>query len=221
MNYVGQPVNRRQDVIDAAVALLQEGGPDALTTVAVAARLGVTQSAIYRHVRNVDELATVASRQVVAAMQERLRTGIVGSGMVWGGPGVTRKFCDLIVSMMATDSKSFELVDRWRYADGALGAGIREMLREGNKFGCEILESEWRKRYGHSKPLTRSLSTLQQTYADLMQDDVIRVARIEREGGFPGGHDAIARVLELRWLGGYLAYSSDMNTRLGLETVIN
>ena len=142
-------MNRRQDVIDAAVALLQEGGPSALTTVAVAARLGITQSAIYRHVHNVDELATLASRQVVAAMQDRLRTAILGADMEWGGVGIVRKFADVIVGMMETDTKSFEIVDRWRYAEGALGAGIRDMLDEGSEFGCTIIESEWRKRYGN------------------------------------------------------------------------
>jgi AcrR family transcriptional regulator len=214
-------VNRRQDVIDAAVELLQEGGPNALTTVAVAARLGVTQSAIYRHVHNVDELATLASRQVVAAMQERLRAAIVGSQMAWGEAGITRKFSDMIVAMVESDAKSFELVDRWRYADGELGAGIREMLREGNKFGCAILEMEWRKRYAYDKRLTPTLHTLLQTYADLIQDDVIRVARLVREGSYPGGNNAIARILELRIIGGYMAFSSDINRRLHLRAVIN
>ncbi len=214
-------MNRRQDVIDAAVAILQESGPDALTTVAVAARLGVTQSAIYRHVRNIDELATLASRQVVAAMQERLRVAIVGSDIEWGGPGITRKFSDLIVSLMATDAKPFEIIDRWRYADGALGVGIRDILRQGNDFCCAILESEWRKRYGYSKRFTPTLQTVLETYGGLIQDDVIRVARLVSDGGYPGGRAAIARILELRMLGGYMAYSSDMNRRLGLPVVIN
>ena len=214
-------MNRRQDVIDAAVALLQEGGPNVLTTVAVAERLGVTQSAIYRHVHNVDELATVASRQVVAAMQRRLRTAIGGSDMLWGSAGIVRKFSDLIVALMIADAKSFEIVDRWRYAEGALGAGIREMLDEGNEFGSTILESEWRKRYGYTKRLTPTLRTIQLTYSTLIQDDIIRLARIVREGGYPGGDASIARMLELRMLGGYLAYSSDLNRRLGLPRVIN
>jgi AcrR family transcriptional regulator len=214
-------VNRRQDVIDAAVALLQEGGPDALTTVAVASRLGVTQSAIYRHVHNVDELATLASRQVVAAMQARLRTAILGADMTWGRVGMVRKFADLIVDMVQTDSKSFEIIDRWRYADGALGAGIREMLDVGSEFCASIIESEWRKRFGHTKPLTPTLRTIQQTHSSLIQDDVIRLARLVSDGGYPGGNKAIARMLELRMLAGYMAYSSDLNRRLDLPSVIN
>ncbi len=214
-------MNRRQDVIDAAVALLREGGPDALTTVAVASRLGVTQSAIYRHVDNVEELTTVASRQVVSSMQDGMRTAIVGSNMKWGPSGVTRQFCDILVSLMAADETSFEIVDRWRYADGALGAGIRDLLSEGNVFIAGIIESEWRRLYGHTKALTPTLRTLQSTYADLIQNDVISVARLVRQGDYPGGHTAIARILELRILGGYAAYTSDMNTRLGLPQVIN
>jgi AcrR family transcriptional regulator len=214
-------VNRRQDVIDAAVGLLREGGPNALTTVAVAGRLGVTQSAIYRHVRNVDELATLASRQVVADMQQRMRASIGGSDLRWGGRGIVRKFADLMVGTMRSDAQSFEIVDRWRYAEGALGAGIRDILEEGNALGCTVLESEWRKRYGFREPLTPTLGTIQLTHASLIQDDVIRLARLVREGGYPGGDDSIARMLELRLLSGYLAYSSDLNRRLGLPPVIN
>jgi AcrR family transcriptional regulator len=214
-------VNRRQDVIDAAVALLREGGPDALTTVAVAARLGVTQSAIYRHVRNVDELVSAASRQVVAELEDRLRTAILGVDMSWGEVGVTRQFSDLIVTVVAGDLKSFEIIERWRYAEGALGAGIRAMLRDGTDLCCTIIEAEWRSQFGHAKPLTAVLRTIQQTYGDLIADDVIRVARLVADGRFPGGRDSIARILELRLLGGYAAYASDMNRRLGLEIVLN
>ena len=76
-------MNRRQDVIDAAVALLREGGPSALTTVAVASRLGVTQSAIYRHVHNRDELATLASRQIVADLQAKMRGIMDNPDLSW------------------------------------------------------------------------------------------------------------------------------------------
>ena len=58
-------------------------------------------------------------------------------------------------------------------------------------------------------------------YAGLIKDDVINVARLVRAGGFPGGRDAIARILELRLIAGYLAFMSDVNRRLGLPPVIN
>ena len=40
-------------------------------------------------------------------------------------------------------------------------------------------------------------------YAGLADDDVINVARLVRAGRFPGGRDAIARILELSLIGRY------------------
>ena len=84
-------MSRRQDVIDAAVTPgSRKGGPDALTTVAVASRLGVTQSAIYRHVHNRDELATLASRQIVADLQAKMRGILDNPDLSWTNDGDTR-----------------------------------------------------------------------------------------------------------------------------------
>lgn len=62
------PVSRRDDVVIAATDLLRESGPAGLTSVSVAARLGLTQSAIYRHIRDMDELTTIASQTVVGEL---------------------------------------------------------------------------------------------------------------------------------------------------------
>lgn len=54
----------RDDVIDAALALVEAGGADALTMRKLAADLGVAPTAIYWHVGNRDELiAAVVQRQ--------------------------------------------------------------------------------------------------------------------------------------------------------------
>ena len=146
-------MNRRQDVIDAAVALVREGGPSALTTVAVAARLGVTQSAIYRHVHNRDELATLASRQIVADLQTKMSSIMDNPDLSWAHDGDTRIFCDGIVALMAAEPKTFEVIDRWRYAEGSLGTGIRDLLDRGRAGSAAILEGMWRTLYGYDKPL--------------------------------------------------------------------
>ena len=132
-------MNRRQDVIDAAVALVREGGPSALTTVAVAARLGVTQSAIYRHVHNRDELATLASRQIVADLQTKMSSIMDNPDLSWAHDGDTRIFCDGIVALMAAEPKTFEVIDRWRYAEGSLGTGIRDLLDRGRAGSADDL----------------------------------------------------------------------------------
>ena len=58
-------------------------------------------------------------------------------------------------------------------------------------------------------------------YAGLADDDVINIARLVRAGRFPGGRDAIARILELSLIGRYRAFMSDVNRRLGLPPVLN
>lgn len=54
----------RDDVVDAALALVHAGGPDALTMRKLAAELGVATTTIYWHVGNRDELVlAVVQRQ--------------------------------------------------------------------------------------------------------------------------------------------------------------
>jgi AcrR family transcriptional regulator len=214
-------MNRRHDVIDAAVAIIREGGPSALTTVAVASRLGVTQSAIYRHVHNRDELATLASRQIVADLQAQMARIMDNPNLSWAKDGDTRVFCDGIVALMAAEPKTFELIDRWRYAEGSLGTGIRELLDRGRVGSAAILEATWRGLYGYTEPLDAGSRAALLVYAGLINDDVINVARLVRAGRFPGGRDAIARILELRLIAGFRAFMSDVNRRLGLPPVIN
>ncbi|GGD28975.1 TetR/AcrR family transcriptional regulator [Sinisalibacter lacisalsi] len=48
--------NRRTQILDTALALAFDGGPNAVTTVAIAQCLGLTQPAIYRHFRSKADL---------------------------------------------------------------------------------------------------------------------------------------------------------------------
>ena len=178
-----------------------EGGPSALTTVAVAARLGVTQSAIYRHVHNVDELATLASRQIVARLQAQLRTHHRTTRTCRGHKdGDTRNFCDLIVAADGCrtedvrDDRSVALRRRMRSAPGSAtcSTGVERVQR------ARSWNRMWRTLYGYDKPLTPVAGRHSCAYAGLIQDDVINVARLVRDGRLPGGRDAIARILELR-----------------------
>lgn len=55
-------------IVDAATQLLDSGGPDKLTTTAVARRLGVSQPALYSHIASVEqmqqEVATRGAREL-------------------------------------------------------------------------------------------------------------------------------------------------------------
>lgn len=214
-------MNRRQDVVDAAVALIREGGPSALTTVAVAARLGVTQSAIYRHVNNVGELAAVASRVIIVELQAQMDAVVNNPELSWEHDGDAAIFSAGIVELMTSEPKPFELIDRWRYAEGDLGAGIRDLLDQACEGTASLMEAGWRTEYGFDGPLDKGAHGALMVYAALCNDDVISIARLARQDGFPGGTAAIARILELRIIAGYMAFVTDVNRRFGLPPVIN
>ena len=129
----------------------------------------------------------------------------------WAHDGDTWIFCDGIVALMAAEPKTFEVIDRWRYAEGSLGTGIGDLLDRGRVGSATILEEMWRTMYGYDKPLDAAGRAVFLVYAGLVNDDVINVARLVRAGRFPGGRDAIARILELRMIAGFQAFMSDMN----------
>ncbi|HEY8545329.1 MAG TPA: TetR/AcrR family transcriptional regulator [Acidimicrobiales bacterium] len=68
------PKVSRQDVVDAAVALADEGGLAAVTMRAVAARLGVAPMTLYGHVTSADELVDlVVGASIATAVAKRPR----------------------------------------------------------------------------------------------------------------------------------------------------
>lgn len=83
---------RRAEILETALKLAFEGGPNAVTTVAIAERLGLTQPAIYRHFRSKADLWGAITDQLggqisanIAAVEalegpavERLRALVLG-----------------------------------------------------------------------------------------------------------------------------------------------
>jgi AcrR family transcriptional regulator len=204
-------MSRRDEIIEVAVTILREDGPAALTSVNVAARVGVTQSAIYRHIVDMDELSAIASRIVVseltATMNSILLAPDVNFDELEGILVLSRK----IIGAMQTDSQAFEVIDRWRFAEGALGDGIRELLAAAGDLLVFVLESEWRAEYGYTDPLRANVIAVQRRYAELVVNDIVTVARFVRAGG---STDDTARMLQLRIVTGWTAYVVDMQTRL-------
>ena len=86
------PDGRLAEMLDTALALAFEGGPNRVTTVAIAERLGLTQPAIYRHFRSkadlwaaiTDRLGGAIAANIAAAEAvdgpplERLRALVLG-----------------------------------------------------------------------------------------------------------------------------------------------
>lgn len=67
----------RDDVIDAAMAVVDRGGLDDLVLARVAEELGVQSSALYNHVEGADALVAAVAARSSANLAERLRDAAV------------------------------------------------------------------------------------------------------------------------------------------------
>jgi AcrR family transcriptional regulator len=65
-------------VTDAALDLLDEQGPDALTLAELAKRVGVATPSLYKHVRNLAELRDRLALRVLDGMTARLAEAVLG-----------------------------------------------------------------------------------------------------------------------------------------------
>lgn len=205
-------MSRRDEIIQEAVAILHEDGPAALTSVNVAARIGVTQSAIYRHITDMEELIGIASGIVVSELTAVLNSLLLGPDVdldeLEGIAALSKK----VVATMDVERQAFEVIDRWRFADGVLGDGIRLALASSRDLIVFVFESEWRKEYGYADPLRADPAAVQRAHAQIIVDDVVAVSRLVREGMRA---DDVARLLQLRIVTSWTAYVVDMQTRLG------
>ena len=65
-------------VVDLALTLVDEAGPDALTLAKVAERAGVAAPSLYKHVKNLADLRRLIDLKVVTEMAETLRASATG-----------------------------------------------------------------------------------------------------------------------------------------------
>ncbi|HEY1569960.1 MAG TPA: TetR/AcrR family transcriptional regulator [Pseudonocardiaceae bacterium] len=65
-------------VTSAAIDLIDEQGPAALTLAAIAERTGVSAPSLYKHVRNLAELRDRVAGHVMAELNERITTAVLG-----------------------------------------------------------------------------------------------------------------------------------------------
>ncbi|MCW2842490.1 MAG: putative transcriptional regulator, TetR family [Nocardioides sp.] len=69
-------MSRRDEILDVAVAVLEEEGPDALTMRELATRMGIRAPSLYKHVRDKDDiLAGVQERALIALAQHLAAAG--------------------------------------------------------------------------------------------------------------------------------------------------
>lgn len=67
-------------VVEAALAVVDEGGVGALTLAAVAQRTGVATPSLYKHVTGLPELRTLLGARVIEDMAERFTAAVMGLG---------------------------------------------------------------------------------------------------------------------------------------------
>ncbi|WP_061290857.1 TetR/AcrR family transcriptional regulator [Herbidospora cretacea] len=77
-------------VVDLALAIVDEHGPAAVTLSAVAARAGVATPSLYKHVRNLAELAELVSIRVMGELADRGYAAVAGRS----GEDALRAFAD-------------------------------------------------------------------------------------------------------------------------------
>jgi AcrR family transcriptional regulator len=65
-------------VVDLALAVVDEGGPDSLSLAKVADRSGVAAPSLYKHVRSLSALRRLIDLRVVQEMADTLRTAATG-----------------------------------------------------------------------------------------------------------------------------------------------
>ena len=185
---------KRSDLVDAAVELIRRDGPAAVTSVAVAAHVGLTQSALYHHVRDVEELRNAAIQRLVEELDASLEAAVISSGVGDGPTASTEDFCRRLIHAMREHGTAFELVDRFRFAAGPLGTGVREVLDRGLDFSSCMLEQQWVAMHPDD-PRPRGLRQLARLHAEFFQEDTLAAARVVRRGGALGGRRGLARSL--------------------------
>ncbi|MBX6765824.1 MAG: WHG domain-containing protein [Actinomadura rubrobrunea] len=65
-------------VVDAAIGIVDAGGPGALTLAAVAKAAGVATPSLYKHVRSLDELRDMVTRRVLEELTDRVGRAVMG-----------------------------------------------------------------------------------------------------------------------------------------------
>ncbi len=209
---------RREQAIRHAADLLREGGPSALTSVAVAERMGITQSAVYRHISDMDELSSLAATVLVEELYGVLENTLLDPGVDWKHTDDVDHLCRAVIDVAVAHSRSYAVVDQWRFVGGSLGIGIENMVEQGRDVVAILLESRWRIEFGHEPALRAAERVCLLRHAQAVYDDGYAIARLARSSPFDPhlNTDEIADILKYRILAGWSSFAIDMNERVGL-----
>ena len=205
-------MGKRDVVIAEATAILRESGPTALTSVTVAARLCVTQPAIYRHIRDMDELTTLASNALIDELTLVMLEAVTVPETTWGDGTHVAQFAERLVGLIEQHEQAFSTIDRWRHDGSELGHGIRTLLGASAALVAGELETAWRADFDRHDQLSDSAQAAQLAHAKLILDDVMAIARSVHLNT-ASQRRQIARTFELRLFAGWCGYIQEMNSR--------
>jgi len=207
---------RREQAIAHGADLLCEAGPSALTSVAVAERMGITQSAVYRHVRNMDELSRLATELVVEWLNQSAHD--MSSDRTLDGAQIedVHGVCRAFIQQVVGNQRSFDVVARWRFADGHLGIGIRRIVAESHDILATRLEARWRIEFGEGAPLGPQERDALRAHALALLDDGLAMARLVGSvSSTPLELDDVVVILTHRLIAGWAALVIDLHARVG------
>lgn len=203
--------SRRCEAICHAADLLREGGPSALTSVAVAGRMGITQSAVYRHVTDMDELSALAAELVVSELIDALHNLVLDPNVDWEQVDDVRRLCRSLIDSAVDNSSSFAVADQWRFVDGPLGEGIRTMITEGYDLIGSLIELRWRAEFGGEiKIATKGRSTIA-VHARAIHEDGQAIARLVRDVDCSFTHEELTDILRHRIIAGWAEVEGDFH----------
>ena len=73
--------SRRDEILDVAVTLVEEAGPEALTMRELAERLGIRAPSLYKHVQDKDDIVAGVQERALLDLTRHLST-VTGQGLV-------------------------------------------------------------------------------------------------------------------------------------------
>jgi len=115
-----QPETRRDQILNAALAIAFEAGPGRVTTVAIAKRLDITQPAIYRHFQSKADLWRAITDRLGAEVDANIAAASAGAGpaidrlkaLILGHLSLVQRTPALPEIMLARDPSSADSITR-------------------------------------------------------------------------------------------------------------
>jgi AcrR family transcriptional regulator len=106
--------SRRDEILDVAVAVLEDEGPDALTMRELAARMGIRAPSLYKHVRDKDDIVAGVQEKALIDMARHLASA---------GPGLGA-LADAYRSWARAHPRLYELATRRPLARDRIAPGV-------------------------------------------------------------------------------------------------